>query len=349
MESNANSPSSSTNKPIGLPTEPRAYSASSFPQYSRPEEIGLISTDSELVVSYDKSQMKFYRPPLRQRGRTFGLDLNVGYKQWKPREEGIGLHRIFLWLLDHKNKPNGSFVTGELRPHFVCWRGILTKIATTPYESRQAWKMAVVRHKNMYFLAEFSPEEPEPTECEPTDADQMERQDLKCFWGFKFEQYMGASSPNGLPCLDSAIDNNNTFNSVVRARLCSHRLLFVGEIDCMHPETNKYLELKTSRFFTSLRQENNFHWFKTAKWWAQSYLLDIERILVGFRDDFGFVRQLVWMETHKLAADPRRGWQPAVCMNFLNAVHSHIKDTIQEDDPKQVYLMQWPPGRNLSS
>ena len=31
---------------------------------------------------------------------------------------------------------------------------------------------------------------------------------------------------------------------------------------------------------------------KYAKWWSQCYLTGIERILLGFRDDYGIVRQM---------------------------------------------------------
>ena len=54
----------------------------------------------------------------------------------------------------------------------------------------------------------------------------------------------------------------------------------------------RYVELKTNRILDYPRQEVNFKRFKLLKWWAQSYLIGINQVVCGFRDDDGIVHKL---------------------------------------------------------
>ena len=40
--------------------------------------------------------------------------------------------------------------------------------------------------------------------------------------------------------------------------------------------------------------------FKLLKWWLQSFLLGVETIICGFRDDDGIVREIKTYNTHDL-------------------------------------------------
>ena len=85
--------------------------------------------------------------------------------------------------------------------------------------------------------------------------------------------------------------------SVVRTRLGAHRLLLAGEVDCMEAlppgaappplGRRKYVELKTSVAVTTDRRRGTFERHKLLKFWAQSFLLGVPKIIVGFRDDDG--------------------------------------------------------------
>lgn len=54
-----------------------------------------------------------------------------------------------------------------------------------------------------------------------------------------------------------------------------------------HKTLRKYIELKTSRVVDSERTQNSFTKYKVMKFWAQSFLLGVEKVVVGFRDDNG--------------------------------------------------------------
>jgi len=47
--------------------------------------------------------------------------------------------------------------------------------------------------------------------------------------------------------------------------------------------------------------------FKLLKWWAQSFLVGIPKIVCGFRDDDGIVKNLQHFKTTSLAHDTQVG------------------------------------------
>ena len=75
-------------------------------------------------------------------------------------------------------------------------------------------------------------------------------------------------------------------------------LVYGGEVDCCTKGSPKeYVELKTTRIMDNIRQHNNFKSFKLIKWWAQSFLIGIKKIVVGYRDDDGIVKYVDTMDT----------------------------------------------------
>lgn len=120
------------------------------------------------------------------------------------------------------------------------------------------------------------------------------------------------------------MNTNEAFCTVVQTRLADHRLLFSGEVDCREesagarPPPSCYVELKTSAEICTPKQRSNFHRccrgravrrcvdgdvlsslslncgdliirFKLLKWWAQSFLPGVPRVVAGFRDHDGVV------------------------------------------------------------
>ena len=104
------------------------------------------------------------------------------------------------------------------------------------------------------------------------------------------------------------------------------KLAMAAEVDCAARGADgrdAYVELKTSKQLRSERETASFEKHKLLKFWLQSFLAGVPRIVVGFRDDGGVVRGLRPVETMRI---PRmvRGkpdmWDPAVCLNFGRAV-----------------------------
>lgn len=327
-----------------------------FPYFRQPTEIGSLSLDIKRNFHNDRSMLKHYVPPNDIHKVRF--DLTKGYHNFIEKDETFKeyINDILKWincnrdkfLLEEEKKKSVEEKNQirNLHTDFVCWRGLLTKLLCTPFENREGWLIAVTLYQGTHYMCEFD------TESRKRQKQEMsERQKEMAYWGWKFEQYVTADKPDGLPKTDEPVNNCEAFCTVVRSRLEKHSLLFSGEVDAIDlhaKEPCKYVEFKTTRQLDSYRQERNFIKFKLIKWWAQSFLVGIPTIICGYRDDGGVVRSLEKMETLKIpqrAKDERDGWDPVVCFNFLDKFLSHVKRTCTKDDSKTVYLFEWtPPG-----
>lgn len=72
-------------------------------------------------------------------------------------------------------------------------------------------------------------------------------------------------------------------------------------VDPLPLQEMKFFELKTSRIVEQPRQLISMKRFKFLKWWCQSFLVGIEDILCGFRDDKGMVRKVENYNVQNLA------------------------------------------------
>jgi RAT1-interacting protein len=95
-----------------------------------------------------------------------------------------------------------------------------------------------------------------------------------------------------------------------------------------------YLELKTSRELTTPRATRIFEQQKLLKFWAQSFLLGIPKILVGFRSERNILASLQTLETTKIPAQVReRGtntWDGNICINFAAKFLEFLRETVTE-------------------
>lgn len=82
------------------------------------------------------------------------------------------------------------------------------------------------------------------------------------------------------------------------------------------------MELKTSAEINSDRDMLKYE-RKLLKFWAQSFLLGVPKIIVGFRDQQGIVRRLEELETSSLPAKVKKYgkgvWDGNICINFAAA------------------------------
>jgi RAT1-interacting protein len=80
------------------------------------------------------------------------------------------------------------------------------------------------------------------------------------------------------------------------------------------------------------------------KWWAQSFLVGVPKIICGFRDDDGVIHNL---QTFRTVDIPRESqgdldlWQGNICMNFLDDLLKWVKETVSKDDSQTVYIIEW--------
>lgn len=342
-----------TKTPLTLPVTPSRYDAP-FPFYRRPAEVGRFSLDAQRCYHGDARQLRYYAPPPTE-GPCPGFDLRDGYRdRYVRRDDGVheGLEHLLRWVVQNRKQLQSEDKGRPVNADFVTWRGHLTKVLTTPYESQDGWLLAVSLFGGTLYISEV--------ETEAARRQREQRPELLkelMYMGYKFEQYLCADSPDGIPDPTGVVNTNEAFCTVIRSRLGTHSLLFSGEVDCTDPRSPSpnppacYVELKTSKVMHSPAQRRNFYRHKIIKWWAQSFLPGVSRIVAGYRGPDGTVVGMETFETMKIfqliRGDPGC-WKPAVCMNFCAAFLAFVKQVVTEDNPKLVHLFSWEPGHPIS-
>ncbi|XP_045212576.1 decapping and exoribonuclease protein-like isoform X1 [Mercenaria mercenaria] len=332
-------------------TRNHRYFDKNFPFFRQPVEIGSFSLDINRKFEHSRKQLKYYVKPSDLNRVHFNLceGYSTMIRKDETVKESINYMYILSWISENMEKfaikGENEETKRQLNTDFVCWRGLYTKFLCTPYENREGWLVAVTLYNGTYYLCEFETEQKKQQ-----NASRTKRDDEMCCWGWKFEQYLTADSPTGVPDTESPYNNCEAFCTVVRSRLNSHSLVYSGEVDAVYTDDvygKHYIELKTSRDFSHPRQYVNFKRFKLIKWWAQSFLVGIPEIVCGYRDDDGIVHRLESFSTKKLpeiAKDISNPWKANVCFNFLDQLLSFIKSTVKIDDHRTVHLLQWSPG-----
>ncbi|XP_006820314.1 decapping and exoribonuclease protein-like [Saccoglossus kowalevskii] len=342
--------------PKTLQSNPALYDGN-FPYFRQPREIGCFSLDIDREFHNDARQLRYYFPPDDTKRVKF--DLTKGYEKYIKRDDDVKerLDILLKWVLANREKFNlhkkpetkeeiHTQKDGNLHTDFITWRGHLTKILCTPYENREDWKMAVSLFNGTYYISEVETEESRDRRKNMTSAHKE-----MTYWGYKFEQYVVSADGHTPPSTEDTVNNIEGYCTVVRTRLNENSLVFSGEVDCCRGDNTKpsknYVELKTSREIYTDRQYRNFKRFKLIKWWAQSFLPGLPTIVAGFRDDDGVVTKLETYETMKipdLVKDDPYMWNPSVCVNFCDKFLCFVKQVVQKDDPRCVYLFEWNPS-----
>ncbi|XP_028311494.1 decapping and exoribonuclease protein [Gouania willdenowi] len=325
-----------------------------FPVYKQPVEVGCFSLDSHRRFFNDSRQLRFYVEP----DRSPNFNLRDGYKdRFLKRDDGVKerLDHLLRWIKANRSKLSSRLPADSSRDlgvDFVTWRGHLTKLLTTPYETKEGWLLAVTRFRGTWYISEVETEAAQRERMNRT-----ERHEEMMYWGYKFEQYTCADNLHSLPDSGGVVNTNEAFCTVVQTRLADHRLLFSGEVDCRDgdpkapPPPACYVELKTSAEICTPKQRSNFHRFKLLKWWAQSFLPGVPRVVAGFRDQDGVVvsvETFLISKISQLIKNEYNCWKPTVCMNFCCDFLSLVKRVATEDSHSVVYLFSWEPRRDVT-
>lgn len=70
---------------------------------------------------------------------------------------------------------------------------------------------------------------------------------------------------------------------------------------------------------------------KLLRFWAQSFLLGVPKIMVGYRTQAGFLTRISEMETQRIPGMVKRGsgvWDGNVCINLTAAFLEFLKRTV---------------------
>ncbi|RCN38080.1 RAI1 like protein [Ancylostoma caninum] len=294
-----------------------------FPRFGQPQRLGEYTVTRDRCVVLGREDAKYlYEAALADGGRV-RFDLNKGFSTFEEKEGDERLDILLDWIASQA--PRGGPLKKVLHEaDFLCWRGLLTRIAATPFCPKDSWEFAAARVGDVIFLCERETEETRQRKLSMSQRDKM-----MTYWGFKFEQYMTVAEKDGLPKVDEIVTCREEFAVVVRSTLASTagkplKLVYSGEVDAINRDGD-LVELKTQR-----NALEGFFWKqKSMKWWLQSFLLGVRDIIVGYRDDDGFVKKVGSVHTDDLC---KRGeWSGNICMNLLSTVLTSVRDLLVRD------------------
>ncbi|KAJ3225208.1 decapping endonuclease targeting mRNA [Chytriomyces hyalinus] len=342
--------------------------------FRQPAEVGFFSYDASraLRVNCD-SALKFFHPPPLD---GMSNNLSSGFEdRYIVRASAIENLDSLLETLKATSDSQPSLLTandrGDGRPRFCTWRGIMTKILTTPYSS-DTWELRASLHKGTLYIME------DPLMSRASDGfSETDRGKKMTYWGYRFE---GLSTLDHDPSTLHAdalraaevdrvqhgvVDTHIQFCSVIKTRIGDHDIFMGAEVDCLMPCTDassakqpsestsepstspsatskhrqhRYVELKTHRKIQSQSQNASFLKQKLFKTYFQCFLAGIPRIIVGFRDDQGFLTKLKEYKTLEIPRMARTelqreeggAWDPSVCINFGEQVLSTLWKTLTQ-------------------
>ncbi|KAI9202292.1 RAI1 like PD-XK nuclease-domain-containing protein [Polychytrium aggregatum] len=316
-------------------------------QYKQPMEIGFFSFDHQRQIHFFSDQiLKWYRPP------ALDQSLLAGYPDLYAPREDIDEHLdglvTFMQALNQKQTEKSL---EPFTPNFCTWRGLMTKIMCTPY-ANEPWELGLTLFEGTIYIEEHK----FPSKYSNMSPEEDRRM---TYMGYKFESISTADVPPSEldPSSDSTepklINTNEQFCSVCKTKLGDLSLIIGGEVDCQtegardpaNPSAN-YIELKTNKVFKHERQQFNFEKFKLLRIWAQSFLLGIPKVVLGFRTEEGILSHLETMNTLEIPRKVREKhlWDPNVCLGFSYALLRWVRSHVVRDDPRGAYTLRFSPS-----
>lgn len=204
------------------------------------------------------------------------------------------------------------------------------------------------------------------SEARLKEKNEMEPRHMKMsYYGYAFESYCTSETPSraGRPvgvAVDAPfawsgdVDTNVQWCSVVKTKLGNTRMVIGGEVDCVEGHysnrTDTFVELKTSMTIRGPPDHAKFE-KKLLKFYFQSFLLGVPKIIVGFRTPAGVVKEV---ETFKTMEIPRmvRGkagaWDPAVCLNWGEQFFDFLRTNMVSGSDSSVWRVRFAPRAGVT-
>ncbi|KAG8762290.1 decapping endonuclease targeting mRNA [Ceratobasidium sp. 423] len=312
---------------LPLETSPKDPS----PAFGQPQQLTCFSYTPNRELRFDTSALKYYVPA------PINADLGYRYEHWVKRPEERGRIDSLLRAVEQEH------VIGERKKGaFISWRGVMTKLLTAPSGNQDSVNL------NLMFLDGCIYAEEHTTDAALAEKENMPpRQRRMMYYGYSFESFSTWDEPlqrkeqhaerDRVRCWSGDVDTNVQFCSIVKTKIGAERMILGGEVDCCKDrytgQPNTYVELKTSMIIRNPQDEERFE-RKLLKFWAQSFLLGIPEIVVGFRTHQGRISTLQTFETLALPRMVRGkpgAWDPKPCLVFAEKLLRFIRSTLTED------------------
>lgn len=306
----------------------------------RPKEITYFSYDEKHQFRLDGSSIRYYYPP------PLGVDLSKGFSTFEKLDDTPDEHldSLLKTIAAHEQETGGK-TSAEL----ITWRGLMTKIMSVPYSSRDSFELNATKFEGTIFIEENHAYKLASWEKQRHRGGRpgQPSQELMSFWGYKFETLCLLHDTWHRVSRDfienrenQTVNNHAQYCSVVQTSIGSTSIVMGGEVDAvwdMKPEDKSqpinWVELKTSAEIQSQRDSLAFE-RKLMKFWIQSSLLGVPKIIVGFRSPKGILQRLEEIDTasipDRVTRTGRATWNGNICINFAASFLDFLKTTITE-------------------
>ncbi|RMZ86147.1 hypothetical protein DV737_g262, partial [Chaetothyriales sp. CBS 132003] len=309
----------------------------------RPREVTFFSFDEDHKFRLDDSSLRYYYPP----NLAGGIDLSKGFESFRQLDDANDEHLDGLLdaIVAHEQDKNS-----KLETDIITWRGMMTKIMTVPYSNLDDWEMNATLFEGTIFIEENHQKKlssrSQQFSSGPSRGNMS--QELMSFWGYKFETLCLLRAPWAETPREyietreeQVVSNYAQYCSIVRTGFGKTKIVIGGEVDAVmaFKPTDKttptdWVELKTSAEVTNDRERTKFE-RKLLKFWAQSFLLGVPKIIVGYRTQQGRLQRLEELDTQAIPETvQRRGnrlWDGQICINFASSFLEWLKATITTD------------------
>ncbi|KAL2003476.1 hypothetical protein VTN02DRAFT_3685 [Thermoascus thermophilus] len=318
--------------------EPVSRFAGSNAAIRRPREIACFSYDDEHQFHLDESSLRYYYPP------RLPADLNRGFENFQKLDDSADEHLdALLDTIIALEKDTGAKCEADV----ITWRGMMTKIMTAPFDIMNGFEMNATYFQGTIFIEENNEYKNEQKRIQMNQRmpPGMPSQDMMAFWGYKFETLSVIPRPWDATSReeiegreDQVVNNKAQYCSVVRTGIGKVKMVIGGEVDAVwdcKPDRKEdpinWVELKTSAEIHNDRDMLKFE-RKLLKFWAQSFLLGVPKIIVGFRSREGILQRLEEIETHSIPGRVKRHgkgtWDGNICINFAAEFLEWLKTII---------------------
>ncbi|KAL1959981.1 hypothetical protein VTO42DRAFT_649 [Malbranchea cinnamomea] len=327
--------------------------ATSSAAIRRPKEIACFSYDDEHKFRLDESSLRYYYPP------SLPADLNRGFETFEKLDDTADEHLdALLDTIIAFEKEEGRKCEADI----VTWRGMITKIMTAPFDNMDGFEMNATYYQGTIFIEENN--EYKNTRRAIQRAQKtppgFPSQDMMIYWGYKFETISLLSKPWDEASReeiesrqDLVVNNKSQYCSVVRTGIGSSKLVMGGEVDAVwdaKPDRKgdpiNWVELKTA---AEVYNEKGLMKYerKLLKFWAQSFLLGVPKIIVGFRNEHGILQRLEELATQDIPGMVRhRGlgtWDGNICINFTAKFLEWLRSIIRDEGTWRIRKQEKTP------
>ncbi|MCJ1322973.1 decapping endonuclease targeting mRNA [Xylographa vitiligo] len=326
----------------------------------RPKEIAYFSYDDDHQYYLDERSLRYYYPP------HLGADLSKGFDAFKQLDDTADDH--LESLLKTIMALEGETGT-KCEANIITWRGMMTKIMAVPFDNMggNGFEMNATnfqRAKGTIFIEENREHKLEQRRYQHNQPSQpgAPSQDLMSYWGifsigtysktvlnghigYKFETLSLLPAPwhptsrEYIESRENEIVNNHAqYCSIVKTGIGKAKMILSGEVDAVwdsKPDNKNdpinWVELKTSAMIESDRDMLKYE-RKLLKFWIQSFLLGVPKIIVGFRSRMGILQRLEELETKSIPEMVKRSgkgsWDGNLCINFTAGFLDWLQQTI---------------------